>query len=509
MRRFAAVVLLVGLAAAQETKPAAPAQPETGDRVLLVQRELMIGELLELDSGGNLVIKRDGKTSRFPLEDVSRVLFEKDPKVVPATGQKLSLVAGGLLTGTLGTYGDGGFSIETVNGAFTIAKRDVKSISLGAVEGAIPELKEDNKKDVLLYVSENDKGVKEMKVEYGDLVKIDKEKVFLKVGEEEKSFARTVARVVHLSSDRPKADTSTGWFTKLLFKNGDKLVGVLRAIGTDKITVFSHYVGTVTFPKKAIHSVTFVPIARMTVGNLMVCDQNGVHEYDRTGKKIWSYNQNVSYPWSAQKLENGNVLISNTNYNQVIEVKPNEGNGGKVEWQLDNVQYPYDAIRLENGNTLVAEYYASQVAEYDHKDKTKKWQTGKVSYPISVQRLESGNTLIASNYGVVEIDNKGQEKWRANMPGVQPWRATRLDNGNTLVVDLRRGAVTEITSDKKSDKVWSVEGLQRPVAAIRMDDGNTLILEQGSNQIIEVDHITKKSTPVIKNLNYPLYMSTY
>ncbi len=500
MRTTVLALLFSAIAFAQDKPQAAV------DRVLTAQRETVIGEIVEYDPAGTLVFKTSARTLRIPIEEVSRLTFEEQPKVVAATGQRLSLVQGGLLTGTITSYADGKFAIETENGSFVVSRRDVKSAVFAALDGTLPELK-DEKKDVMLYLAEGEK--KEIKAEYGDLVKIDKEKAYLKVGDEEKHVGRAAVRIIHINEER-RADVSQGWFTKLIFKNGDKLVGVLKSVTGDKLTIFSHYLGTASFSKKALHSVTFVPAARMSVGNIVVCDQTGVHEYERGGKKIWSYNnQNVNYPWAAVKLENGNILVANTNYNQVVEIKPKEGNGGEIVWQLDNIQYPYDVQRLENGNTLVAEYYASMVSEYDFKEKQRKWQTPRVGYPISCQRLENGNTLIASNQGVFEVNKEGKDVWRANIAGLQPWRATRLDNGNTLIVDLRRGSVIEVTTNQKCEKVWSMEGLQRPVAAIRLDDGNTLIMEQGSNQIIEVDPLKKQPVPVIKGLSYPLNMSTY
>ena len=501
MRTTLLALLLTAIAAAQEK-----AQP-AADRILTAQRETLIGEVVEYDPAGTLVFKTSARTLRIPIEEVSRLTFEEQPKVTAATGQRITLCQGGQLTGTITGYEDGKFAIETENGSFTVSRKDVKSAVFGALDGSLPELK-DEKKDVLLYLGEGDKS-KEIKAEYGDVVKIDKENVYLKVGTEEKHVARAQARVIHITEER-RAEVSQGWFTKLIFKNGDKLVGVLKAVTADKVTIFSHYLGKATFAKKALHSVTFVPAARMSVGNIIVCDQTGVHEYERGGKKIWSYNnQNVNYPWAAVKLENGNILVANTNYNQVVEIKPKEGSGGEIVWQLDNIQYPYDVQRLDNGNTLVAEYYASMVSEYDFKEKQRKWQTPRVGYPISCQRLENGNTLIASNQGVFEVNKEGKDVWRANVAGLMPWRASRLDNGNTLIIDMRRGSVIEITSNQKCEKVWSMEGLQRPVAAIRLDDGNTLIMEQGSNQIIEVDPLKKQPVPVIKGLSYPLNMSTY
>jgi len=293
----------------------------------------------------------------------------------------------------------------------------------------------------------------------------------------------------------------------VLLHNGDKLVGVLEAFTADRVRIFSHLFGEAEIDKKNIQSVSFVQHARMSVGNILICDQNGIREFDRTGKELWTYANNTAYAWSARKLESGNVLIANTNFNQVLEVKPSGKTGGEVVWRMEQSNYPYDAIRLDNGNTLVAEYYSNRVVEYEAKSKNAVWQAA-INYPVSVQRLESGTTLVCSNYQVVELDRDGKQKWQASLQGVRPHRAQRLENGNTLITDFQRGQVVEI--DPESKVVWKKTSLSRPVQALRLEDGNILILEQGANRLIEIDPANpNKLTPIITGLNYPQGLSTY
>jgi len=100
--------------------------------------------------------------------------------------------------------------------------------------------------------------------------------------------------------------------------------------------------------------------------------------------------------------------------------------------------------------------------------------------------------------------------WTADLrsAGLRPTRATRLDNGNTLIVDSR-GTVAEL--DPRSTVVWKVTGLATPVQALRLEDGNTLILEQGANRIVEVDPINPKvrTDLNLRGLNQPQGMSNY
>jgi outer membrane protein assembly factor BamB len=96
--------------------------------------------------------------------------------------------------------------------------------------------------------------------------------------------------------------------------------------------------------------------ARLTdAGTILVAhmDMKKVAEYDSTGKEVWSYA--VESPWSAERLGNGNTLIT-TNKKLVLEVDPK----GTVVWQLKPEDMPgYQiqgfqiATRLPSGNTLV------------------------------------------------------------------------------------------------------------------------------------------------------------
>jgi hypothetical protein len=96
--------------------------------------------------------------------------------------------------------------------------------------------------------------------------------------------------------------------------------------------------------------------ARLTdAGTILVAhmDMKKVAEYDFKGREVWSYA--VESPWSAERLGNGNTLIT-TNKKLVLEVDPK----GAVVWQLTAEDMPgYQiqgfqiATRLPSGNTLV------------------------------------------------------------------------------------------------------------------------------------------------------------
>lgn len=137
----------------------------------------------------------------------------------------------------------------------------------------------------------------------------------------------------------------------LFIQNGDPALLRVVNIGTGKIErEFTLPTGN----PKSVHG--HFRHARLTdAGTVLVAhmDMKKVAEYDSTGKQVWSYD--VDSPWSAERLSNGNTLIT-TNKKLVIEVDPS----GKVVWQLtpeDMPGYRIDgfqiATRLPSGNTLV------------------------------------------------------------------------------------------------------------------------------------------------------------
>jgi hypothetical protein len=527
MKLLAALAALL-LAAPQDAatpKPAA-ARGDGLDHIILTDRSEVRGAILSIDASGALEVRvKDGdRVIRLGVEETARIQFgSEDPVQIDPQGQQLRLYHGGSVSGKLKSFDGSTAVLETTSGPFRLRRQDVKLIVLAPLGGPLPEIKEE-KRDILIRVVEKkeegrEKPVQTLVADYGRLLSIGDQVQFHVVPvkkegeeapagkEEDVEYPRAAVRQVYLQRDEAAPDLPPGWFSKVLLKNGDKLVGVLQGFSSDKVRIFSHLFGAAEIEKKNIHSISFVQHARMSVGNILICDQNGIREFDRAGRELWTYANNTQYSWSARKLENGNVLIANTNFNQVIEVKPSGKTGGEIVWRMEQSNYPYDAIRLDNGNTLVAEYYSNRVVEYESKTKNAVWQAA-INYPISVQRLENGNTLVCSNYQVVELDREGKQKWQASLQGVRPWRAQRLESGNTLITDYQRGQVVEIDADSKV--VWKKASLSRPVQAIRLEDGNILILEQGANRLIEIDPSNpNKSVTIVPGLNYPQGMSTY
>jgi len=81
-----------------------------------------------------------------------------------------------------------------------------------------------------------------------------------------------------------------------------------------------------------------------------------VKEFDLDGKELWSVD--AKSPWSAMKLDNGNVLFCGDGAGYTREVDPS----GKTVWELTQADVPFKlyntqtANRLANGNTLICNW---------------------------------------------------------------------------------------------------------------------------------------------------------
>ncbi len=99
--------------------------------------------------------------------------------------------------------------------------------------------------------------------------------------------------------------------------------------------------------------------ARLTLAGTVLAahmDNNKVAEYDLAGKEIWSVE--VSSPWAAVRLRNGNTLVS-SNWGFVREYNPK----GEIVWEFSQKDVPdiklyslQEANRLANGNTVISSW---------------------------------------------------------------------------------------------------------------------------------------------------------
>ena len=249
-----------------------------------------------------------------------------------------------------------------------------------------------------------------------------------------------------------------------------------------------------------------LPMELMAGGNTLITEFGGnqtrdgrVIEVDSAGSIVWE-KAGLNMPQDAERLSNGNTLITEYGPQRVIEVD----SAGSIVWEYTNLSEPMDAERLSNGNTLISEFGGDRrVIEVDSAGSIV-WEKAGLSSPFDAERLSGGNTLIVEanvvDGRVIEVDSAGSIVWeKAGFTG--PVDAERLSNGNTLITEHIGKKIIEV--DSAGNEVWNMTELHVPKSAKRLSDGNTLIAECGANRVIEVD--STGTTQWIKDgLHYPV-----
>jgi hypothetical protein len=168
---------------------------------------------------------------------------------------------------------------------------------------------------------------------------------------------------------------------------------------------------------------------------------------------VWQYSTGLNKPHDAERLSNGNTLITDMYNDRAIEVDL----GGNIVWEYSGLNTPRDAERLSNGNTLITDSVNYRVIEVDP-DKNIVWEysTG-TGLPEDVERLSNGNTLIAysNSNRVIEVATL------ATMSISPP--AQIVNPGDTFTVDvvlaingLTRAAQCDLSFDASLVQVDSV-----------------------------------------------------
>jgi len=249
-----------------------------------------------------------------------------------------------------------------------------------------------------------------------------------------------------------------------------------------------------------------LPMELMVRGNTLITEFGGnqtrqdgrVIEVDSDGNIVWEIT-GLSMPMDAERLSNGNTLITIYGDQLVIEVDIT----GSIVWEITGLTEPMDAERLSGGNTLIAEFGGDRVIEVDSAG-TIVWEKAGLSSPFDAERLSNGNTLIVEakvvDGRVLEVDSAGSIVWeKAGFTG--PVDVERLSGGNTLITEHIGKKIIEV--DSAGNEVWNMTGLHVPKDAERLSGGNTLIAECGANRVIEVD--STGTTQWIKDgLHYPV-----
>ncbi|MHC1590454.1 MAG: aryl-sulfate sulfotransferase, partial [Candidatus Helarchaeales archaeon] len=229
-------------------------------------------------------------------------------------------------------------------------------------------------------------------------------------------------------------------------------------------------------------------------GNFLVVygmyDSGSVVEYDPDWNVIWRVDEvdgtPLRFPHDADVLDNGNILITDSRNDRVVEVSPD---GANVVWswsvwdyfsQSDYVSqssHVNDADRLPNGNTLITVRDLNTVVEVNPSGDIV-WSygafgiNGTLNQSHNAHRLSNGNTIIcdSENHRIIEVNFSGGLVWEyfpvdADGAPELDWirDAEPLPNGDLLVVDghgrdndKERSRIFEL--DRESgDVLWTLE----------------------------------------------------
>jgi len=235
-----------------------------------------------------------------------------------------------------------------------------------------------------------------------------------------------------------------------------------------------------------------------------------VTEFDSEGNIIWQITD-LSIPLDAERLPNGNTLITLHGDEKVIEYTP----AGEKLWIKPGLALPTDAERLPNGNTLIAQFRNGKVIEVDENGDVV-WEITGLHKPLDAERLPNGNTLIAEGeiypYGrVLEFDINGNEIFNlSELDGpTDVERLYSVSNGyTTMVTEHPKGHGARITEyDMNGDIVWQKTGLAHPQEAERLTNGNTLVVETGKvgpNRVVEINPDGEIIWKTEVDLQYPV-----
>ena len=177
-------------------------------------------------------------------------------------------------------------------------------------------------------------------------------------------------------------------------------------------------------------------------GNVIIGFEDGkpnVVEYDPAGRVVWD-NSNLAdtlgtgWVVDVVALPNGHVLLDYVDDCHVSEITRQ----GKVIWQkcLDQ---PDSAERLANGNTLITQFRKGKAVEVDQRGDVV-WQYTNLYKPTDARRLPNGDTVICE-YGrrrIIRVNRMGDILWQYRYGGV-PGSVCLLPDGKIVVIGTVSG----------------------------------------------------------------------
>jgi hypothetical protein len=388
-----------------------------------------------------------------------------DATAQPATGARVFLTQGSLVTGALEGFDDQRVRVRSATfGLLEIPRASVQGIALD------PQL------DRLVGASVETDRVRLKNADFvdGAIEKIDGDAIVVATPEGQRKLP--MADVAGLLTKRPRAaDADNATYARVELQSGDRVLCHIVGSTQSDLGIVAVGLGAAVVPMRTVSRIELGVGGGAMWGFTVIADysDNKILEVDDQGRVTFEM-EDIFGAADIECLDNNNLLITEFSVSRITEVNRK----GETVWVYDDkkLKNPFDADRLPNGNTLIADAYGARVIEVTP-EKQIVWTYDKDVRPFDVDRLQNGNTLICDvlRDRVIEVSPQGEVVWEAK--GMNSAHdADRLPNGNTLVTLRSKGSVLELDRDGKV--VWELSGLVSPSDADRLPNGNTVVAEK-------------------------------
>ncbi len=264
--------------------------------------------------------------------------------------------------------------------------------------------------------------------------------------------------------------------------------------------------------KRGIPGNVEMPLAveRLPNGNTLIADAGDeaglgseIVEVDPVGNIVWNYSEGLRFAHSGRLMRNGNILITDTTNNRLLEVTRDKkvvvnsddwaGGTGKLS-DGSHLHYPNEAFELEDKSFLVTDRNNDRCIQVDRGGRVIWSFERELHHPHNANPLPNGNVLISDSDGnrVLEINRKKEIVWSYGDGSTEtlwwPRSAIRLDKGNTLVTDSKNHRILEVSPEGKVVWKFQTEHVDKFYITHATKEGTFLIAcTDGHHQVIEVD----------------------
>jgi hypothetical protein len=133
---------------------------------------------------------------------------------------------------------------------------------------------------------------------------------------------------------------------------------------------------------------------------------NGLYDADGDGDVRCGDPDVMDHQHNPQWLDDGAVLVADSDNDRVVELHRTDDGDWAVAWALGEangvgMNWPRDADRLSNGNTLVTDTLNSRLVEVDENGSVV-WSTQTDVIPYEAERLPEGERASGERYGAVD-----------------------------------------------------------------------------------------------------------